>query len=224
MLRADLEEGWLSYLNAGARGRRRDALRLLDTFIDNLLEEEPQVWEAWAIQLVTATADDGMDIPVHFPLLHRVLYPLLRAGVERHEPHYARWLAHFASSLHRLTPGGLPPELGSRVGLLREAVRLNPQDQLARRQLVAEEATYLRYTLHELPSGVLYGMNGATPEQCDELSDHLSDFRQLLQTDEEDRKYAQLIEECQFHYTTYRDYLKIRQSDMSYRQYIESLA
>lgn len=38
---------------------------------------------------------------------------------------------------------------------------------------------WLEYTIHEWPSGVLYGADGATPEECNEILEATQELRRL---------------------------------------------
>ncbi len=78
----------------------------------------------------------------------------------------------------------------------------------------------IRYTLHEVPSGVLFGIDGATPEQCKLLQAELSEFRNLLR-DEEVEQYRTLIETAEFHYRAYGEYLS-GENPEGYAQFLKS--
>ncbi len=221
MLPPDLEALWQHYLNEEKHGVRKRALSLLDRFIAALLIQPPSLWGAWAMQITATIVDDSGDVPVRFPFFRRVLLPLLVEGVNNQRPSCARWLAAFVPMLHHSLPTGLPPELESRVGLLREALRIKPNDSQALEQIIVSEASSLGYSLHELPSGVLYGLNGATPEQCDALLDQLYEFEMDLHRSGESDRYQELVNACRFHYQTYRQYLTTHHESMSYERYLQ---
>src|SRR5262245_26655967 len=180
----------------------------LDRFIDRLLARHPEEWKNWAKETAAAVADRGADVPVRFPLFRRVLLPALADGVQRREPGCARWLAHFESLLVNSKTSELPAHLRTAVGLLQEAIRADPQDDPRRRRSVHRWAGYPASTLHELPAGVLYGSDGATEQQCDELLALLAEFREHVRLTGQSGDYAELAAECDLHYVSYRDYLK----------------
>jgi hypothetical protein len=77
----------------------------------------------------------------------------------------------------------------------------------------------LRYAVHELPAGVLYGHDGANAKQCEELMADLQDFERIcLQLDKDQRAF---IEGCRWHFDHYPHYLGRRRHFQSYRQYVE---
>ena len=221
MLPPDVEALWVKYQEAERDRIRGLTLERLETFIDRLLVESPHLWRRWALGVAASVSDDGNDLPVRFPLFRRVLLPALAEGVERHESGCARWLAHFESLLYHCDQSAFPGGLRTAVALLREAVQLDAGDALARRRLVERQASYLDYTLHELPAGVLYGHDGATAEECEELLEFLTEFQAHVQILGEQEKYADLIVDCRSHYNAYRDYLRAGCPHDSYDQFFE---
>jgi hypothetical protein len=219
---AEVETLWAEYLKAEGDHVRDARRRALDRFIDRLVEEPSSVWQAWARELASSISDRGADTPVRFPLFRRVLLPALADGVRRGEPSCARWLASFESMLleARGTTGDLPAEWQTAVGLLTEAVRRDPNDDVARRRLVDQHASYLRYSLHELPTGVLYGQDGATPEQCDELSEVLAQFKEHVAATAQEQRFSELISDCELHFRAYRDYLRSNPRPRGYEEYL----
>ncbi|GGO41407.1 hypothetical protein [Deinococcus humi] len=222
MLPADLEAMWQRYREEEQRGVRTEALRLLDRFLHAFPTQALSFQRAWVRQTMASIVDEGDNVPVRFPLFRRVLLPILVEGVNTHQPGCARWLAAFGSMLVSSRPTGLSPELESHAGLLREAVRLDPSDQRSLEQLLACDAEYFAYTLHELPTGVLSGLHGATREQCDVLLDRLEEFETHLHRSEQAAKYQELVNEGRFHYRAYRQYLMTRPEGMSYARYLQS--
>ena len=224
MLETKLEILWTEYLRAEQVRVRQEMMSALDRFVDRLLQLPPAVWHQWAKEIAAAVSDDGAATPVRFPLFRRVLLPALVDGVLRGEPGCARWLASFESLLLHTPDSRLPSKLQTAVGLLAEAVRIDPTDQLARKRLIERHAWYLEYTLHELPSGVLYGMNGATLEQCTELQSLVTEFRAHLAALGQENRYADLIHECAFHYAAYAEYLRARPVPGGYEGFLSRRA
>jgi|SRR6185369_11112668 len=77
----------------------------------------------------------------------------------------------------------------------------------------------LRYAVHELPAGILYGSDGASAKECAELLANLNDFEVLSR--ELGRDDATFIEGCRWHFEHYTHYLGRRRHFVSYRKYIE---
>jgi len=222
VLDANAQRLWSEYLEA-EQDRVRDVLMpALDRFLAAFALQDEVRQEAWALHLAACVVDQGADTPVRFPLFERILLPALAVGVTNEQPGCARWLAHFDHLLVHCRQVALPDHLTSVVGLLTEAVRLDPSDRKARQALVCRLGSHFEYTLHELPSGVLYGHNGASVAQCDELLAELADFREHVHVLGETARYAELIEECALHYRRYREYLASGRPGGSYARFLET--
>jgi hypothetical protein len=78
----------------------------------------------------------------------------------------------------------------------------------------------LRYSLHEVPAGVLYGVDGASPEQCQELEEELDGFYRLVAQEQMQERYAELFRACYLHFRGYQDYLLNRERYKSYAEYL----
>jgi hypothetical protein len=217
---ASVDELWDDYLRAERDRVRSVMMPALDRFIDRLLQEPASTWQAWARDVASAVSDRGAETPIRFPLFRRVLLPALAEGVTRVEPGCARWLASFESLLLETRDNDLPTNLQTAVGLLTEAVRVDPTDDIARKRLVDRHAAYLEYTLHELPAGVLYGHDGATAEQCDELLELLADFKRHVEATAQTDRFARLVQDCDFYFRAYAGY---RRSGLtsSFAQYVQ---
>lgn len=79
---------------------------------------------------------------------------------------------------------------------------------------------WLTAATHELlPADVLWGANGATPEECKEPLGGLLDFEKLC-----DRLglevHRAFIQQCRWHFERYPHYLGRRRHFVSYQQYI----
>lgn len=222
MLDSRLENLWDSYLAAERDGIRAVMMPALERFLDALLESPPEIWKPWARKIAADISDRAVETPMRFPLFQRVVLPALAEGVLRQEPGCARWLASFESLLLNSTEPLLPPELRTSVALLAEAVRLDPSDDIARRRLIDRHASYLEYTLHEVPLGVLYGSDGASLNECEELLALLDEFKAHVAVMREETRYSELIRECEFHYNAYAAYLRRGPPYEGYKRYLDA--
>ncbi len=218
-LSPESERRWAAYLAAERDRVRAVTMPALDAFLEALLAEPPSAWKGWAKNLAREVADERASWPVRLPLFRRAILPALVEGMVAREPGPARWLASFDQLLFH-APGELPDGLRTPEALLREALRVDPQDQRARRKLVENLASYLEYTLHELPAMVLWDAASATAEQCVELQALLADFREHTDRIQETTRYADLIKECDLHFRGYREYLLAGRPGGSYEAYL----
>ncbi len=213
---------WEAYEAAESRAPRAEKLLALDAFLNALVVSATKAWFPWARSIAEQVVDHGINFVIRRPLFERAVFPALLAGYQARLPGCARWLAGFAENLWRC-PGcreQLQPEELTELGLLWAAIRHDPGDRRSRLRLIDKIADRLRYSLHELPSGVLYGMDGASPEQCQELGEELEKFCRLVAQEEMEERYAELIRNCRLHFGAYRDYLLSREQYSSYAEYL----
>lgn len=225
MLTAEAEVLWARYVHAEKDRARGETMTLLDRFIEALLRHGDEVWKTWARDLAGRVSDGSCDVPVRFPLFSRVLLAPLAEGTMLGVPGCARSLAHlsaqFAAHLVNTHEVPLPDSLRTEAGLLREAVRVDPGDRVARGRLVERLASGLAYSLHEVPAVVLFGLGSATAEQCSELLSLLAELQTHVEVLERESAFDHLISGCELHFTAYRDYL-LSQPGGSYEEYLEA--
>jgi hypothetical protein len=221
MLTAGQAPLWADYLRAEGRAPRDQKLAALGTFLDTLTPSTD--WHPWARELAERVVDGGEDFVIRMPLFERAVFPSLLTGYRAGLPGCARWLAGLAQELYRsdVCREQLPPDAQTEHGLLRAAVRQDPDDHASRRRLVEHLAGRLRHSLHELPAGVLYGMDGATPEQCRELEQELEEFCALVTGTSGGPDYRELVEQCRLHFPAYREFLLARGEYGSYQEYLD---
>ena len=78
---------------------------------------------------------------------------------------------------------------------------------------------FLKYSVHELPSGVLFTANGATEKECIELMSDLNKFEKICNALKIDN--SGFIQGCRWHFERYPHYLSRQRHFGSYPDYIE---
>lgn len=220
---------WDAYVAAERDQIRSEQLRLLDEFIALLLRCSESDWMLWAINFAQKVESEETPVPVRYPLFVQVVFPALYEGLCKKTPGCAHLLAHFASTLRNAPEclSKLPETAQTAHGLYELALQHDPTDIVARRKLIECLAQYLDYTLHELPSGVLYGHNGASAAECVELQATLQDFEEhvsiVFAGAPDVGMYDELIAECRFHYPKYEAYRRLGHPGGSYASYLASL-
>jgi hypothetical protein len=219
-----LRTRWESYLSTENSGTRDAKIHALTEFVDELVKSPAPTWKGWALDLVARVVDEGADIPIRRPLFEHVLFPALAEALDAQTAGSARWLAGLSQHLYRCPScvERLGRDRASEWALLRSAVAQDPADIRSRQQLVRLIANHLRYTLHELPAGVLYGIDGATVEQCDELLAELDEFRALIEIEGRTADHAPLVAECDRHFKSYKRYLFERPAHESYKHFLDT--
>lgn len=77
---------------------------------------------------------------------------------------------------------------------------------------------YLEYTLHEVPSGVLYGKDGASPKECAELMSETYRLGALAR--ERGVDLSEFLATCRWHYERYPHYLGRQRHFDTYANYM----
>jgi hypothetical protein len=217
---------WDAYLAEEKSGVRSVALAQLDTFIASLLGQSEADWQNWAFNLSETIVDHQRDIPVRMPLFRSVIFPALHSRLNAGSGGAARILAGFSQLLYHSPEcrDMLPSHLRTEHGLILEAISRDSSDTRSKQRMRAILRGRFEYSLHEIPSGVLYGQDGATVEECSEMISELKNYENLcseIGAEDEDRE---IIDEASYYIPAYRDYLIDRGSHVSFASYIETHA
>ncbi|WP_145944116.1 hypothetical protein [Fuerstiella marisgermanici] len=216
---SDLWDVYLEAERRGLRGERNDALnRFLAAFAELHQTEQHD----WALGLASNIVDDNASTPIRLPLFRSVLLPALETAIAQRTPGAARWLAGFVQQIYKcreLRPRLMDGTLTEHA-LLLTALDHDPGDDRSRRKLLGLLASRLNNTLHELPTGVLYGNDGASFDQCREMLQELDGFIRYANRLGIAEEYADLVANCQFHYKAYAEYLTDRREASCYADYL----
>jgi len=216
---------WEAYERAEGCAPRAQKLRDLEAFLDVLLRSPNTEWFPWARSLAEQVADQGTDLVIRRPLFEQAIFPALLAGYRDRSPGCARWLAGLSKNLQACSAcrEQLGSEGATEMALLRTAISHDPTDRRSVPRLIEKIADSLRYSVHEVPAGVLYGIDGASPEQCQELEQELDELCRLVHQEQMEQRYSELIRGCRLHFRAYRDYLLNRKGYGSYADYLSNI-
>ena len=158
------------------------------------------------------------DITIRQPLYKNLIYPILSDQVEQNDVNAIKGLIRLDQ--HLVSYQGYTKDTKySSWTLLEKGLSISPYD----RELLefSEKTTrnYLSYTLHELPTGVLYGTNGASIEECEELINEVEKYE--IVCNKLDRDEKELIQECKYYYQAYKDYLLVYKKFKGFADYLD---
>ncbi len=214
---------WNEYLALENRGTRANRTAALERFVAAASGLGPEILDPFAYNLARRKVDLHEDLALRMPLFREIMLPALRRGLDAGRGDCARWLASLYELVERSTDyPEIEAAIGDRRDLLVRAMELDPMDRESRRRLIEGDASYLDYTLHELPAGVLVGMGpngGATPEDCLKLNERVDEFEGHTKLAGVAANYHDLVERCRLHYNAYREYLLDR-LDSSYEEFL----
>lgn len=65
-------------------------------------------------------------------------------------------------------------------------------------------------------------MNGATIEQCKELSEWVDEFEMHAKLTGQDLQFRELIDKCRFHFRAYAEYQQSGLSHLEYKAFLDA--
>lgn len=103
---------------------------------------------------------------VNHILFSGIVFPVIQFGIQRDEINAIRMAIECIQNIY--SDKRLWKELGNvtEISLLHKYLELMPNDQWAKMKYLDAMAEWFRYCKHEWPSGILYGHDGATIEEC----------------------------------------------------------
>lgn len=184
----------------GEKGLRKQASKSLRAFIssfNNKKEIEEWVWD------YLPKLEANRHLRIRHEIFHELVYPILRLGYEKKDFSSTLWLGKLSQNIY--CSRKLHEELDwvTEFDLYNKSYEINPENNEARLLLLQSIISWLKYSEHEWPSGILYGHNGATIEECDEID---TDVQKVLQLDKE-CKYSEFIKQYVEKLSEYRDRL-----------------
>ncbi|MBD2768238.1 hypothetical protein IC235_10075 [Hymenobacter sp. BT664] len=151
------------------------------------------------------------------PIFNELIYPVLDSAVQQGNLSAIKLLVKLASCLfaYQQQYKDWKYELGE---LVAAGLKISPYDTELLTHKYEHIQRYLGFTIHEVPSGVLWDMNGADASQCQELlqlADELESLSRLLGKDN-----SQLLAECRYYYRCYAAYLTQQSVYASFAAYL----
>ena len=152
------------------------------------------------------------DTWIRYPLFSRIVLPELRNGYTQGLPHHARWIGQLRHRIY-VAKQACFQELGlSPNDFLREALRMDPTDSAARRELISNLAEQLDYFVHEVPRGVL--------ANSQYFRARLDEFWQLVTDEGLTERYEEAYRYWQLHCDAWEGYLSHRAQFTNYADYL----
>lgn len=150
------------------------------------------------------------------PFFSHIIYPVLLKGVDGHDIKAIKLLIKLFEQEN--LPNLIKDHKYSTRTLLLKGLERSPHDKELLVMYEQQQESYFEYTLHELPSGVLYGTNGATVEQCDKLLYELCAYEKACTKLNIDKQI--LINKCRLYYNAYMSYLTGSENYNSFADYL----
>ncbi len=180
-------------------GRRAEAARSLADFVSSFVDLEEKI--SWTRDYLAA---EGSERPVRHELYEYVVFPSLLDGLSRSEPWSLWGLARTAQNLYRSDNLWKQVAYMTAEGFLDQLLVQCPDDDRARKALLSELVAGMHHAVHEWPSGILYGHNGATLHECADIVRDLAKAREL----DRERMYSKFLTDFERKLSEYMDRLQ----------------
>ena len=161
------------------KGLKKQASKALRDFIssfENGKEKEGWVWE------YLPKLQANKHLRIRHEIFHELVYPTLKAGYEKSDFDSTLWLGKLAQNIYQAQQLHEELDWVSEFDLYKKCYEIDPRNDEVRLLLLKTIVSWLEYSEHEWPSGILYGNDGATIEQCDEIS---AEVQLVLKLDKE---------------------------------------
>lgn len=151
------------------------------------------------------------------PIFDQLIYPVLAREIAGGSVAAIKLLLHLIQYQYRAQNTAIRTtyDVGTLVEL---GLQLVPGDKELLQRRYQGQRRYYEHTIHEVPWGVLWDMNGASADQCDELLESLTAFQDLSQQLALDE--SALIAQCRYYYRSYADYLRNRAAYPDFAAYL----
>jgi hypothetical protein len=157
-----------------AAGRRNEARSSLNAFIQSFRTFEER--EQWTRAFL---ATHAYGERVRHEIYAEVIFPVLLAGSRRKDAWSLFWLAGTSENLSRMRRLHEQIDFKGELAFLKEAYAADRSFSEVRKRLLKHLLNYFVYAGHEWPAGILWGLDGATVDQCAELMSEVILAREL---------------------------------------------
>lgn len=181
-------EHYTEFIEFEEKGLKRQASNSLRAFIssfENNEEINEWVWE------YLPKLETNRHSRIRHEIFNELVYPILKSGYENNDFSSTLWLGKLAQNIYQAQKLHEELDWVTELGLYNKSHELDPSNDEARLLLLKAIVAWLEYSVHEWPSGILYGNDGATIEQCEEIS---TEAQRVLQLDKEYR-YSEFIKQ-----------------------------
>lgn len=165
-----------------------------------------EFWEDPDDQFIADVCDDT-DHKLNHHIWSGIVLPYYLSN--RSDPRAIKCLIQTIQNLYSDKPSHKRLDWISEEKLVDQLLEKRPDDEWAISKKKDVLSRWLAYTIHEWPSGVLYGVDGATLEQCDEILEAVAELREL----DAEAKFASLCKDVAKKTMLYRERLHAAGSD-----------
>ena len=190
-MKADLYEQFVSLKNLGKKAEAKVAVNL---FIASF-----ETWEEKRVWVYSFLSAEEYGHKIRHEIYETLVYPVLLNGYLEGDATSIVWLAKTATNLYALKSPHPSLKHKTDFALFKEAYKLEPNEGV-RAHLLNTLLNWFSFSQHEWPAGILYGMDGANIEQCEEILQEV-EFARSLDIQRRHNSYFSDFEEKVHEYT-----------------------
>jgi hypothetical protein len=162
------------FVEATHAGKKAAAATAAHVFITSFSTFDEK--HAWVVDFLKTYQPQDK---IRHELYEQLIFPVLLQSYRASDGWGIRWLAATSQNLYRAKQLWAQLDFITEHGLLKQWSILEPESELARHALLEKMIEGFQYSEHEWPAGILYGMNGANLEQCQEIANAVTEARAL---------------------------------------------
>jgi hypothetical protein len=174
-------QAYKEYEGKGLRKQASESLRAFISSFQNENEVSEWVWE------YLPRLESNRHARIRHELFHELVYPVLKSGYESNDFEATLWLAKLAQNVYQSQKVHEELSWVRQLELFEKCHEIEPENDEARLLFLNSIVSWLEYTEHEWPAGILYGNDGATIEQCSEIN---KEIQRVLRLDKEHKHSA----------------------------------
>lgn len=154
-------------------GKKVESKAALDLFIASF-----ETWEQKRVWVYPFLQAGRYGHKVRHEIYENLVYPVLLDGYLKGDATSVSWLARTASNLYAIKSPHSLLEHKTDFALFKEAYELEPNERIGA-DLLNTLLNWFSFLQHEWPAGILYGMDGADIEQCEDILQEIKFARSL---------------------------------------------
>lgn len=172
-MKEELYEQYLTYKNLGVKSKAKSTLNQFILSFTSFEEKEEWVWDH--IEKLP-TKKNGC---IRYEIFNEMVFPVLLKGYKENSFRATLLMSKFIHNINQSQKA--IKELGhiSEEKLLEKCSELDPSNEEVRHLRLKQFINWLDFSQHEWPSGILYGMDGASIDQCHEIEQSLETIKKL---------------------------------------------
>ena len=191
-------EEYLHYKNIGIKTKAKE---YIDNFIHSFKNYDEK--ELWTIEYLPKIDFDSNG-RVRNELFEEIIFPVLWNGYNNKNIELMIWLTKLEQNYCQNLRIWKKMDYKSSTQIINECYEIAPNNEDILDLYLELEIASISYSIHEWPSGILNGNDGATKDECKNLLDKIPFFHKL----DRNKKYFEFINDFEDKLKEYMERLK----------------